>query len=158
MSIEDHYYNKEEYFKLTPVQKNSLQLKRKKRGHVTNKNQKKSAKSQINSGKFLTAKQAKALIAAILQQGDTSQDETNDAGTLLLAQRLKVRGQQGRRSDMQKEAIKSTKHCRGREGTQSDWWQLWHSWQQWKPGGLDHWPQIKDQKDVLNWTVMQTPV
>jgi len=47
---------------------------------VTEKNKKKSAKSQIKSGKPLTAKQAKALIAAILQQEDTSQDEEHDAG------------------------------------------------------------------------------
>jgi len=81
MSVEDCYYEKEEeYFKLTPAQKNGLQLKRKKRGHVTNKNKKKSAKSLIKSGKSLTGKQAKALIAAILYQGDTSQDETNNAG------------------------------------------------------------------------------
>jgi len=58
MSIEDCYYDKEEYFKLTPAQKNELWLKRKKRGHVTNKNKKKSAKSQIKSGKSLTGKQA----------------------------------------------------------------------------------------------------
>jgi len=82
MMIADKYYNQWGYAKLTHAQKNGLWIKHKKQGHKTGDQSKRkpNAKSQIKSGKGLSGKQAKTLIALILQQSRSGQDKLTDAG------------------------------------------------------------------------------
>ena len=65
MSVDDQYYNKEEYKKLTAAQKHGLKIKRSKRGH------KPSPKKKQHNSKFkLTARQIKAVISQLKENND----------------------------------------------------------------------------------------
>ena len=77
MSVDDRYYNKEEYKKLTAAQKHGLKIKRSKRGH------KPSPKKKQHNSKFkLTARQIKAVISQLKDNNDdnltTNETEENN--------------------------------------------------------------------------------
>ena len=77
MSVDDRYYNKEEYKKLTAAQKHGLKIKRSKRGH------KPSPKKKQHNSKFkLTARQIKAVISQLKENNDdnltTNETEENN--------------------------------------------------------------------------------
>lgn len=83
MSVEDRYYNKAEYSKLTPAQKLGLKKKREKRGHKPKKKEKTTDKTKDKVE--LSKRTIKALATAMTtlekekaSGQDTSEDETSD--------------------------------------------------------------------------------